>query len=149
MNALIKDTLFTSIANARETLISLRNVIKDDFTAEIFNILRENGFKGDETYDFVSDELLDFQLKNIEKRFADLFAEYKTYFQMTYTNTAEYYSDMLHLTTCVESEHDDDGTEILTIYFEIYREDDFYDNDYDNPVYKFEMSYTIPPKDEE
>lgn len=148
MNALIKDTLFTSIANARETLISLRNVIKDDITAEIFNILRENGFKGDETYDFVSDELLDFQLKNIDKRFHELFAEYQTYFQLTYTNTAEYCSDRLYLTNCVESEQDDDGTEILTIFFEIYREDDFFDNDYDSPVYKFEMSYTIPPKDE-
>ena len=149
MNALIKDTLFTSIANARETLISLRNVIKDDITAEIFNILCENGFKGDGTYDFVSDKLLDFQLNNIDKRFHELFSEYKTYFQMTYTNTKEYHFDMLHLTTYVQPEQDDDETEILTIYFEIYREDDFYDNDYDNPVYKFEMSYTIPPKDED
>ena len=149
MNILIKDSLLTAIANARETLISLRNVIKDDITGEIFNILRENGFKGDGTYDFVSDELLDFQLNNIDKRFHELYAEYKTFFQMTYTNTAEYSSDMLHFTPYVQCEHDDDGTEILTIFFEIYREDDFYDNDYDNPVFKFEMSYTIPPKDEE
>lgn len=149
MNILIKDSLFTSIANARQTLISLRNVIKDDITGEIFNILRENGFKGDETYDFVSDELLDFQLKNIDKRFADLFAEYQTYFQMTYTNTAEYYSDRFRFTNCAEYEHDDSGTEFLTIYFEIYREDDFYDNDYDNPVYEFKMSYAIPQKDED
>lgn len=148
MNILIKSTLSTAIANARETLISLRNVIKDDITGEIFNILRENGFKGNETYDFVSDELLDFQLKNIDKRFHELFYEYRAFFQMTYTNTAEYCSDRLYFTHCVESEHDDDGTEILTIYFEIYREDDFYDSDYDNPVYKFEMSYTIPPKEE-
>lgn len=148
MNALIKDTLFTSIANARETLISLRNVIKDDITGEIFNILRENGFKGDETYDFVSDELLDFQLKNIDKRFHELFAEYKEFFQMTYTNTKEYYADALRLTTYNEYDFNDAGEEILIIYFEIYREDDFYDNDYDNPIYKFEMSYTIPSKDE-
>mgnify|MGYP003501779211 CR=1 FL=1 len=143
MDILIKNALVTSITNARETLISLRNVVKDSITGEIFNILCENGFKGDGTYDFVSDELLDFQLKNIDKRFHELFDEYKTYFQMTYINTKEYDVDRLHLITDVESKHDDDGTEILTIYFEIYREDDFYDLDYDNPIYKFEMSYTI------
>lgn len=148
MNIIVKNALFTAIANARETLTSLRYVLKDDISKEIYDILRENGFHGDGTYDFVSDELLDYQLKNIDKRFHELFDEYKTYFQMTYTNTKEYYSDILHFSTCVESEQDDDGTEILTIFFEIYREDDFYDNDYDNPVYKYEMSYTIPPKDE-
>lgn len=147
MNVLIKNTLFTSIANARETLISLRNVIKDDITGEIFNILNEYGFSGDGTYNFVSDELLDYQLKCIDKRFTQLFDEYEAFFQMTYTNVSNYYLDKLHLTSYVESEPDDDETEILTIYFEIYREDDFYANDYDFPVYKFEMSYTISPKE--
>lgn len=147
MNIIVKNALFTSIANARETLISLRYVMKDDITKEIFDILRENGFKGDETYDFVSDELLDYQLKNIEKRFADLFAEYQTFFQMTYTNVKNYDEDLLKSTFFTDIEKNADKTYNINIYFAIYREDDYYDGTCSNYTYEFEQSYSFRTAD--
>jgi hypothetical protein len=147
MDILIKDSLFTSIANARETLISLRNVIKDDLTSKIFDILYDNEFYGDGYYSNDGEELLFMRIEYVEKRLKELFQSYKPFFQMTYTNVKNYDEDLLKLTFSIDTKKNAYGLYDVNIYFAIYREDDCYDRTCSNYTYEFEQSYSPRTED--
>lgn len=133
--------LFDAIYNARETLLSLRKVIKDKITDLILEYLYDADFFSDGTYYFYNDEDLSRRIDFLENKLTDIFTSYEALLQATFTNDKEYGNEKLKLEFWIEESNDEFLYSDININFTIYREDDFLSGNLDNPIYIFENRF--------